>query len=106
MKRYAQCLLLLALITFGLGLRAPSAAHAQSEVPEPFRAYYRDYEGLRILGHPLSGLVDLGGIPAQYFEKGRIEDHRGRVAAPRWSLLFGRLTAELIALDPQGIVNN
>jgi hypothetical protein len=105
MKRYTQ-LLLLALVTFGLALPAPGPAQAQSEIAEPFRPYYRDYQGLRILGHPLTGLVDTNGIPAQYFEKGRIEDHRGRVADPRWSLLFGRLTDELIAQDPQGIVNN
>ncbi len=106
MKRHAQFLLLLAVVTFGLGLGAPGAAHAQSEVAEPFRAYYRDHQGLRILGRPLTSLVDVSGIPAQYFEKGRIEDHRGHVTDPRWSLLFGRLTAELIAQDPQGTVNN
>src|SRR5215210_2813351 len=106
MKRYARFLLLLALVPLGLGLRAPSAAHAQSEVAEPFRAYYRDHQGVRVLGYPLTRLIDISGVPAQYFEKGRIEDHRGRVTVPKWSLLFGRLTDELIARDPFGAVNN
>jgi hypothetical protein len=64
MKRHAR-LLLLALVTFGLALPAPGPAQAQSEIAEPFRTYYRDYQGLRILGHPLTGLVDTKGIPAQ-----------------------------------------
>ena len=106
MRRYARFLLLLTLITFGLGLRTPNAAQAQSEVAEPFRTYYRAHQGLRILGRPLTSLVDVDGVPAQYFEKGRIEDHRGHLTDPRWSLLFGRLTDELITQDPQGTVNN
>jgi hypothetical protein len=81
-------------------------AHAQSEVAEPFRAYYEQHQGVRILGHPLTGLVQTNGAPAQYFDKGRIEDHSGQVASPEWTLMFGRLTAELMERDPQALISN
>jgi hypothetical protein len=83
------------------------AAQAQSEptVAEPFRDYYNRYQGMRILGYPLTGLLEAEGYPAQYFEKGRIEDHRRAEAEPRWQFMYGRLTAELIERDLQGTVS-
>jgi hypothetical protein len=81
-------------------------AHAQTEVAEPFRAYYEQHQGVRILGHPLTSMIQANGVPAQYFEKGRIEDHRNQVVTPDWTLMFGRLTAELMERDPQGLISN
>jgi hypothetical protein len=83
---------------------AGQAAQSGPEVAEPFRDYYARHQGIRVLGYPLTGLVEDGGYAAQYFEKGRIEDHRGEAAAPAWAFMYGRLTAELLERDPQGSV--
>jgi hypothetical protein len=87
----------------------PALAGAQSGatgVAEPFRDYYARHQGMRVLGHPLTGQIELeGGYPAQLFEKGRIEDHRREVAEPDWQFMYGRLTAELIERDPGGAVS-
>ena len=105
MMRFRRSLALLLAGVLALGLLPMWDVQAQGAVAEPFRAYYDQRQGLRILGHPLTDLLDVNGIPAQYFEKGRIEDHRGRVDNPDWALMFGRLTAELIERDPQGAVS-
>jgi hypothetical protein len=96
---------MLTIVALALGLLPISAARAQNEVAEPFRAHYDRHQGLRTLGQPLTGLVEVNGVPAQYFEKGRIEDHRGRTTDPNWALMFGRLTAELMERDPHGTVS-
>lgn len=81
-------------------------AAASPTVAEPFVAYYNQHQGLRVLGHPLSDLTQAQGYLAQYFEKGRIEDHRGEVQDPNWAFMYGRLTAELIERDPEGTVSS
>ncbi len=43
-----------------------------------------------MLGYPLTDLVEVTGYPAQYFEKGRIEDHHRDVSDPRWQYQYGR----------------
>jgi hypothetical protein len=95
------------LVAIALALLLPVAGQAAQggpEVAEPFRDYYARHQGIRVLGRPLTGLVETDGLAAQYFEKGRIEDHRGEAAAPTWAFMYGRLTAELIERDPQGSV--
>lgn len=82
------------------------AAQAQHEVGTPFRAYYTQHQGMRILGYPLTDVLDVNGWTAQYFEKGRIEDHRREVVDPNWAFMYGRLTDELFTRQPQGTVNN
>jgi hypothetical protein len=84
---------------------AGQAAQAGPEVAEPFRDYYAQHQGIRVLGYPLTELVEADGYLAQYFEKGRIEDHRDTERNPRWQFMNGRLTAELIERDAQGAVN-
>lgn len=82
-------------------------ARPLGDVAEPFRDYYNQYQGIRVLGYPLTDLVAAdAGYPAQYFEKGRIEDHRDEVRDPNWAFMYGRLTAELIERSPRGSVNN
>lgn len=71
-------------------------ARAEPSVAEPFRAYYDQHQGMRVLGYPLTGLVEAGGYAAQYFEKGRIEDHQADPVPAAWAFMYGRLTAELI----------
>jgi hypothetical protein len=89
-------------------LLLPQAAYARQgthEVAAPFRAYYAQHQGIRLLGYPLTDLQDVDGFPAQYFEKGRIEDHRSAVADPTWRFMFGRLTDELMQRNAEGAVS-
>jgi hypothetical protein len=81
--------MLLAFLPFG-------QAQASSTVAEPFRAYYQQYQGMRILGYPITGLIESNGYQAQYFEKGRLEDHRAEPTDAGWNFMYGRLAAELI----------
>ncbi|MEP6776756.1 MAG: hypothetical protein ABJA50_14270, partial [Chloroflexota bacterium] len=46
-------------------------------VAQRFQGYYNQYDGLRVLGNPVTDSLYVYSYPAQYFEKGRIEDHRG-----------------------------
>jgi hypothetical protein len=105
--RYARRLgiVLVALLVVsaaGLPLRI---VHADPLVAEPFRDYYAQHAGMRVLGPAITDLVIANGIAAQYFEKGRIEDHRAEEADPAWGVMYGRLTAELIERDPNWSVN-
>jgi hypothetical protein len=79
-----------------LALVPGGAVWAGPQVAEPFRAYYEQYQGLRVLGYPLTGQVEANGYSAQYFEKGRLEDHRADAVDEGWTIMYGRLTAELI----------
>ncbi len=80
-------------------------ALAEPAIAEPFRDYYAEHRGLRVLGNPLTPLLQVDGHPAQYFEKGRIEDHGADAVDPAWRFMYGRLTAELISRAPQKHVN-
>jgi lipoprotein-anchoring transpeptidase ErfK/SrfK len=77
-----------------------------SYVARPFRFYYRDHQGMRVLGYSRSLLIQANGYPAQYFEKGRIEDHRRETADPTWAIMYGRLSAELMEQAPWLAVNS
>jgi len=95
---------LVALMLVALLLPA-TTTHATPSVNERFQDYYTQHQGMRILGYPLTDLTYADGHPAQYFEKGRLEDHRGVVADPTWAFMYGRLTVELMERDPDGSVN-
>ncbi|HEU5102988.1 MAG TPA: GerMN domain-containing protein [Roseiflexaceae bacterium] len=84
---------------------AGQAAQAGADIAEPFRDYYAQHQGIRVLGYPLSDLREVDGYAAQYFEKGRIEDHRRDLADPAWVFMFGRLTDELMSRDAGGAVS-
>ncbi|HYO48227.1 MAG TPA: GerMN domain-containing protein [Chloroflexia bacterium] len=81
-----------------LALLPSTQGNAQTsvEVAEAFRDYYNGHQGLRVLGNPITGPVQIDGYPAQYFEKGRLEDHRHEATNPAWGFAYGRLTAEMI----------
>jgi hypothetical protein len=83
---------------------AARAAQLGPAIGEPFQDYYNRHQGIRVLGYPLTELVEVDGYVAQYFEKGRIEDHRGDVSNPTWQFMYGRLTAELMEHSPQGAI--
>ncbi len=85
-----------------------SSAHALTGnyVAPPFRSFYQAHDGMRVLGPALTGLRTIDGYPSQYFEKGRLEDHRQEVTDPAWALMYGRLTVELLESAPQRSVNS
>jgi hypothetical protein len=63
-----------------------------------FADYYYSHDGGRVLGNPISEVRFEGAWRAQYFEKGRIEDHEGEEGAVgAWRFMFGRLGADLAA---------
>lgn len=63
-----------------------------------FRDYYYAHDGGRLLGNPLTEVRFETGRRAQYFEKGRIEDHAGEAGAEGdWRFMYGRLAADLVA---------
>lgn len=95
----------LALVALILALLPAAPADGAPSIDPRFRAYYDQHQGMRVLGYPLSGLVEVNGYPAQYFEKGRIEDHRHEVTDPTWAFMYGRLTDELMERAPDVIVN-
>jgi hypothetical protein len=93
---HSRLRLLSLLVLIGLGIASLPAPVARAQLLgiEPrFTAYYQDHDGVRLLGLPLTQLHEVAGFPAQTFDKGRLEDHRGAVADPAWALMFGRLTA-------------
>lgn len=64
-------------------------------VASRFGYYYNKYDGLRLLGHGISIETVASGYPSQYFEKGRIEDHKGESEDPNWRFMYGLLVDEL-----------
>ena len=90
----------LALLLALLAGAAPGAAQTSPAVGGPFRDYYAQHQGLRVLGHPLTEVKTDVGYPMQYFEKGRIEDHRFETQDPNWAFMYGRLTVNLMTDRP------
>jgi Sporulation and spore germination len=105
--RLALCAILLALL---VSLAPPGIREARAGITaaQPFappialrfQAYYAQHQGLRVLGHAASEPLFAYTYPAQYFEKGRIEDHRGESGNPDWAFAYGLLTSELIEGSP------
>jgi hypothetical protein len=69
-------------------------------VAQRFQSYYDQHDGLRVLGNPVTDGLYVYSYPAQYFEKGRIEDHRGESPNPDWAFAYGLLTADLMEAAP------
>lgn len=65
-------------------------------IAEPFTQYYWKHDGPRVLGYVQSVPMDVNGYQAQYFEKGRVEDHSFETTDPNWQLMYGRLTVDLM----------
>jgi hypothetical protein len=72
---------------------------------EPFADYYWRHQGERTLGRIHSPLVEINGYRMQYFEKGRLEDHRHLTDNPAHAVAYSRLTVDLIATAPDIPVN-
>ncbi|MGH2368392.1 MAG: hypothetical protein ACRDI2_09335, partial [Chloroflexota bacterium] len=67
-------------------------------VAPPFMAYYTQVEGFRVMGRAISPLGTPTGLPSQYFEKARLEDHTATETIPEWQYQYGLLVDELIAV--------
>lgn len=85
------------------GAHALLAATAQGVYRRPiswppsarFASYYQTRDGLRLLGAALSLETVVSGYPAQYFEKGRLEDHAADGMPADWRFMDGLLVDEL-----------
>ena len=73
----------------------PGKQVIQQPVAARFSGFYYQYDGLRLLGNAISAESIVNGYPAQYFEKGRIEDHQGESSDPNWRFMYGLLVDEL-----------
>jgi hypothetical protein len=60
-----------------------------------FQQYYTAHDGFRVMGRPIAGLGSDYGLPTQYFEKGRLEDHSLQINDPNWRFMYGLLVDEL-----------
>ncbi|NJP04955.1 MAG: L,D-transpeptidase [Chloroflexaceae bacterium] len=97
------CLLFVAVVLVPLLASAP--VQAAATVTEPFASYYARYHGPRTLGAINSEVVDVGGVAMQYFEKGRLEDHRWQTDDPLQQVAYSRLTLELIQSAPEQAID-
>lgn len=68
-------------IAIVLALLPLGAAQAEHRVAAPFRAYYDQHQGIRVLGYALTDLIETNGYQSQYFEKGRLESHQAELVA-------------------------
>lgn len=69
--------------------------HPTPVIDARFRDYCVVHDGWRVLGSPISDARLVQAWPSQYFEKGRIENHRFEVSDPNWRFVFGLLTDAL-----------
>ncbi|HEX2035336.1 MAG TPA: hypothetical protein VHS99_14250 [Chloroflexota bacterium] len=85
-----------ATVSPGLSLTpGPERSAGSWPIDTRFLNYYVRYDGLRILGNTVSPPTFYGGRFAQYFEKGRMEDHTGESNDPNWQFQYGLLVDEL-----------
>ncbi|HEX2326404.1 MAG TPA: hypothetical protein VHQ00_13480 [Chloroflexota bacterium] len=66
-----------------------------------FVNYYSLVDGPRTLGQAISPLLQVNGVPAQYFEKARLEDHRAsnNTGNPAFDFEYGLLVDEMKAIN-------
>ncbi len=82
---------------FGLlVLLVPAPTQADELAAEPFIDYYWQHHGERVLGRINSPVFESNGYRMQYFERGRLEDHRHETGDPVWIVRYSPLTVELM----------
>lgn len=59
-----------------------------------FLTYWREHDGARLLGSPVTAELRENGLVVQYFERGRLEAHKELAGSP---VLLGRVGAEYAA---------
>jgi len=65
-------------------------AETHHALAEPFLSYWKNHGGVRILGFPISEVVNEGGLQVQYFERARFERHPEN-AGTQYEVLLGLL---------------
>ncbi|MGH2368643.1 MAG: hypothetical protein ACRDI2_10620, partial [Chloroflexota bacterium] len=81
----------------GSVLPLPAAVQVgAAPVAAPFELFYAERQGLRVLGNTLATAQLENGMLAQYFEKGRLEEHPSE-PNPAWRFQYGLLVDELVA---------
>ena len=60
-----------------------------------FAPYYATHNGPHLLGQPIGPATRCAGLPCQYFEKGRLEDHSALTTRPTWRISYGPLIARV-----------
>lgn len=83
-----------------LGMSQPARAQGPEQIDTAFARYYWRGDGARKLGLLESPPLALEGRLVQYFEKGRLEEHRDVAAGSTWAVMHGRVVAELIETAP------
>ncbi|MCS7003038.1 MAG: hypothetical protein NZ518_09335, partial [Dehalococcoidia bacterium] len=85
-------------ITTPTATATPRPTRPTFYAPDPiFAAFYQSHDGPRILGRGLSVAFAPGNVggKVQYFEKGRLEDHRATTTDRVWQFQYGLLVDEL-----------
>ncbi len=75
----------------------PLIAPLQWSLAPPFSTYVASHNGARLLGRRISPTTQCGGLPCQYFEKGRLEDHLSLTSNPALRFNYGPIVAPLLA---------
>jgi hypothetical protein len=78
---------------------APIGASGQSIDPI-FFDYYSNHDGPRLLGAPLTSAISEGGRKVQYFQKGKLEDHRATINDAVWQYSYGLMGEEMVRAGP------
>lgn len=77
----------------------PTGLSGQSIDPI-FFDYYSNHDGPRLLGTPLSSVVSEGSRKVQYFQKGKLEDHRATTNDAVWQYSYGLLGEDMVRTGP------
>ncbi len=96
---YHRAVLLLCALLLALTVPALPAS-AQTTSAEPFAEHYWRYHGAQTLGAVHSPLLEINGYRMQYFEKGRLEDHRHLTGDLSLAVAYSPLTIELMQTAP------
>lgn len=97
-------ILLFLLITFGSHL-TPATIHAQDADTELFAQFYWRHHGIHTLGRVHTPILEVGGVRVQYFDQGRLEDHRHLTSNPAEVVGHTPLTHVLMADAPWMPIN-
>jgi hypothetical protein len=89
-----------AIMLLGLLLLACRTAYAEEIIAPPFAAYYWEHHGERVLGAVNAPPMEINGYLMQYFEKGRLEDHRHETSDPTRAVAYSPLTLEMMQHAP------
>ena len=70
-------------------------------VREPFLSFFRQHGGIAIFGYPTSEQHLVGSVPAQYFQRARLELHQDGIRIARLGVALAQLRGWQLAPLPQ-----